>query len=325
MKLKQKNENILIVDSIHEYLLNKIQRLGYNIEIDEKSSKKEIEHKIDKYQGVIIRSRFKIDKKFLDKAINLKFIARVGAGLESIDIDYANQKKIRLISAPEGNRNAVGEHALGMILSLFNNLKKADLEIRQGKWLREANRGIELEGKTVGLIGYGNMGNAFAKVLKGFDVKVICYDIKPNVGNQNAKQVSLKELFEKTDILSIHTPHNELTNHLINKHFINQFKKPFYIINTARGTAIKTDDLVEALKNNKILGACLDVLEYEKLSFENFFTDNNLPETFKYLTQSNKVLLTPHIAGWTVESKYKLAKTIADKIEVFINESNDSV
>jgi D-3-phosphoglycerate dehydrogenase len=323
MKLKQKNENILIVDSIHKYLLNKIQRLGYNIEIDEKSSKKEIEHKIDKYQGVIIRSRFKIDKKFLDKAANLKFIARVGAGLESIDVNYAKQKGIHLISAPEGNRNAVGEHALGMILSLFNNLKKADLEIRQGKWLREANRGIELEGKTIGLIGYGNMGNAFAKVLKGFDVKVICYDIKPNIGNENAKQVSLKELFEKTDILSIHTPHTEITHHMINKNFINQFKKPFYIINTARGTAIKTDDLVEALKNNKILGVCLDVLEYEKLSFENFFTEKNLPEAFKYLIQSDKVLLTPHVAGWTVESKYKLAKTIADKIENFINESDD--
>ena len=309
---------ILIIDNNHEYLLNKLEELQINVDIDEKSSKSEIENIIKRYDGIIIRSRFKIDKRFIDKATNLKFIARVGAGLESIDTTYAKEKGIHLISAPEGNRNAVGEHALGMILSLFNNLKKADLEIRQGKWLREENRGIELEGKTIGLIGYGNMGNAFAKVLSGFDVNVICYDIKDNVGNQNAKQVTLDELFEKTDVLSLHTPHTKLTNQMVNKEFIAKFKKPFYIINTARGTAIKTDDLVEALKSKKILGACLDVLEYEKLSFENFFTDNNLPKAFEYLIQTENVLLTPHVAGWTVESKYKLAKTIADKIEKFI-------
>ncbi len=309
---------ILIIDNNHKYLLNKLEELQINVDIDEKSSKSEIENIIKRYDGIIIRSRFKIDKRFIDKVTNLKFIARVGAGLESIDTTYAKEKGIHLISAPEGNRNAVGEHALGMILSLFNNLKKADLEIRQGKWLREENRGIELEGKTIGLIGYGNMGNAFAKVLSGFDVNVICYDIKDNVGNQNAKQVTLDELFEKTDVLSLHTPHTKLTNQMVNKKFIAKFKKPFYIINTARGTAIKTDDLVEALKSKKILGACLDVLEYEKLSFENFFTDNNLPKAFEYLIQAENVLLTPHVAGWTVESKYKLAKTIADKIERFI-------
>ena len=312
------NVRIIIIDNNHEYLLNKMRELQINVDIDEKSPKNEIEKKIHQYDGIIIRSRFKIDKKFIDKAKNLKFIARVGAGLESIDTAYAKEKGIQLISAPEGNRNAVGEHALGMILSLFNNLKKADLEIRQGKWLREDNRGIELEGKTIGLIGYGNMGNAFAKVLSGFNVNVICYDIKDNVGNQNAKQVTLNELFEKTDILSLHTPHTKLTNKMVNKEFIAKFKKPFYIINTARGTAIKTEDLVEALKSKKILGACLDVLEYEKLSFENFFTDNNLPKAFEYLIQAENVLLTPHVAGWTVESKYKLAKTIADKIERFI-------
>ncbi len=316
--MKNKKFKIIIVDDNHSYLNKRLQDLNIEFEVDENSSKKEIEKKIANYDGIIIRSRFKIDREFIDKATKLKFIARVGAGLESIDTEYAKEKEIHLISAPEGNRNAVGEHALGMLLSLFNNIKKADLEIRQGKWLREANRGLELEGKTVGLIGYGNMGNAFAKVLKGFNVEVICYDIKQNVGNENAQQVSLDELFEKTDVLSLHTPHTELTNQMINKAFINRFKKPFYIINTARGTAINTNDLVEALKSGKIKGACLDVLEYEKLSFENFFTDNNLPEAFNYLIKSDKVLLTPHVAGWTVESKYKLAKTIADKIEVFI-------
>jgi len=318
MKNIPKELKILIIDNNHHYLLERLKILGANIDINEKSSKEEIEKIILHYHGIIIRSRFKIDKQFIDKAKNLKFIARVGAGLESIDTNYAKQKGIYLISAPEGNRNAVAEHALGMILSLFNNIKRADQEIRQGKWLREANRGLELEGKTIGLIGYGNMGKAFAKILRGFDVQVICFDIKENVGDQHAKQVTLEELFDKTDVLSLHTPHTKLTNQMINKAFISKFKKPFYIINTARGTAIKTVDLVNALKNKKILGACLDVLEYEKLSFENFFTDNTLPDAFKYLIQAENILLTPHVAGWTVESKYKLAKTIADKIEGFL-------
>lgn len=311
--------NILFIDKNHNTLIKELNKLNVNCDEDYISSKEKIEKKINKYDGIVIRSRFKIDKTFINKAANLKFIARVGAGLESIDIDYAKSKNIHLIAAPEGNRNAVSEHALGMILSLFNKLKKVDLEIRNGKWLREANRGLELEGKTIGIIGYGNMGKAFAKKLKGFESDVICYDIKNNMADENAKQVSLKELFEKTDVLSLHTPHTELTNKMINTNFINQFKKPFYIINTARGTAIITDDLVEALKNEKILGACLDVLEYEKLSFENFFSNNNLPEAFKYLINSDKVLLSAHIAGWTVESKYKLAKTILDKIVLFMN------
>jgi len=308
---------ILLADNNHPILKEGLTKLGFTCIDDFTSSKEETEKFIHEYDGIVIRSRFNIDKTFIDKATNLKFIARVGAGLESIDIPYAENKNIHLISAPEGNRNAVGEHALGMILSLFNKLKKADLEIRDGKWLRESNRGIELEGKTIGLIGYGNMGKAFAKKLKGFDVNIIFHDIKPHLSDENANQVSLNELFEKTDVLSLHTPHTPLTNKMINTDFINRFKKSFYLINTARGTAVVTDDLVTALNNHKVLGACLDVLEYEKLSFENFFTDNNLPNAFKYLIDSDKVLLTPHVAGWTVESKYKLAKTILDKIELF--------
>ncbi len=308
---------ILFANDNHPVLKNGLIKLGFTCIDDFTSSKEEIEKTMHKYDGVVIRSRFKIDKTFIDSANNLKFIARVGAGLESIDIDYAKSKDIHLISAPEGNRNAVGEHSLGMILSLFNNMNKADNEIRNGKWFREPNRGIELEGKTIGLIGYGNMGKAFAKKLKGFDVDVIFYDIKPNLSDKNAKQVTLQELQKKVDILSLHTPHTNLTNKMINTKFINEFEKSFYIINTARGTAIVTDDLVTALKNNKILGACLDVLEYEKLSFENFFTNNNLPSAFKYLIESDKTILSPHVAGWTVESKYKLAKTILDKITLF--------
>ena len=305
---------ILHIDSNHDVLKNDLAFLGCENHEDYTSSKTEIEAKISDYDGIVIRSRFKIDQTFIDAAKNLKFIARVGAGLESIDCEYAESKGIFLVAAPEGNRNAVGEHALGMILSLFNNLKQADLQIRQGQWLRETNRGLELEGKTVGLIGYGNMGKAFAKKLKGFDCEVICYDLKENVGDENCTQVSLQELQTRTDVLSIHTPHNDQSFKMVDTNFINNFKKPFYIINTARGTAIVTNDLVEGLKSNKILGACLDVLEYEKLSFENLFENNQLPTAFQYLIQADNVLLSPHIAGWTIESKFKLAKTITKKI-----------
>lgn len=306
---------ILHLDSNHPLLLKQLNKVGFINETDFNSSKDEIETKIDAYDGLIIRSRFTIDKQFLDKAINLKFIGRVGAGVENIDVDYAKEKGVHLISAPEGNRNAVGEHTLGMLLSLFNKLNKADKEVRNGKWLREDNRGIELDGKTIGLIGYGNMGKAFAKKLRGFDVKVICYDIKPNVGDKNCTQVSLKELQEKTDVLSLHTPQTAETKQMINTNFINAFTKPFWLLNTARGTSVVTSDLVNALKKDKILGAGLDVLEYEKKSFENLFVNKEMPAAFQYLIKSENVLLSPHVAGWTVESKEKLAQTIVDKIK----------
>jgi D-3-phosphoglycerate dehydrogenase len=305
---------ILHIDSNHPILWNNLEKLGFENHSDYKSSKSDIEKKMKDFHGIVIRSRFLIDKTFIDNASNLKFIARVGAGLESIDCEYAQKNGIELIAAPEGNSNAVGEHALGMILSLFNNLNKADREIRQGKWIREGNRGYELEGKTVGIIGYGNMGKSFAKKLKGFDANVLCYDILPNVGDENAQQVSLTELQDKCDVLSLHTPWTELTDKMINSEFISKFKKPFWLINTARGKSVVTNDLVVALKNKKILGAALDVLEYEKLSFESLFTDS-LPEALQYLLEAENVILSPHIAGWTYESHEKLALTIVDKIK----------
>lgn len=310
-----KKMRVLHLDSNHSLLLNQLNDLGLVNDENYTSSKEEIETKIHQYDGIIIRSRFTIDKQFLDKATNLKFIGRVGAGLENIDCEYAEQKEVYLISAPEGNRNAVGEHSLGMLLSLFNKLNKADKEIRNGKWFREENRGIELDGKTVGLIGYGNMGKSFAKKLRGFDVEVLCYDIKPNVGDKNCKQVSLQELQERADVLSLHTPQTELTKNMVDDKFINQFKKPFWLINTARGKSVVTSDLVGALKSNKVLGAGLDVLEYEKKSFENLFTNEEMPEAFQYLINADNVILSPHVAGWTVESKQKLAQTIVDKIK----------
>ena len=307
---------ILHLDTNHPLLINQLNNLGFINDEDYTSSKLEIEEKIHLYDGLIIRSRFSIDTTFLDKATNLQFIGRVGAGLENINCTYAESKNITLIAAPEGNRNAVGEHCLGMLLSLFNKLNKADREVRNGQWLREENRGVELDGKTVGLIGYGNMGQSFAKKLRGFDVKVLCYDLKSNISDNNCKQVSLAELQEKTDILSLHTPQTALTKNSVNTDFINKFKKNFWLINTARGTSVVTKDLVESLKAGKILGAGLDVLEYEKTSFENLFSDDKMPEDFKYLISSENIILSPHVAGWTIESNEKLAQTIVNKIKI---------
>lgn len=305
---------ILHLDTNHPLMISQLAENGFENYEDYTSSKAEIESKIHLYDGIIIRSRFSIDKNFIQKATNLKFIGRVGAGLENIDCEFADSKGIMLISSPEGNRNAVGEHTLGMLLALLNKFKKVNKEIEQGKWLREENRGWELDYKTVGIIGYGNMGKSFAKKLRGFDCKVICYDIKPNVGDENATQVSLEEFFSQAEVVSLHTPQTPLTMNMVNTDFINKFSNPFWLLNTARGKSVVTDDLVKALKSGKILGAGLDVLEYEKSSFEDFFTDDDLPEVFRYLLESDNVILTPHIAGWTMESKEKLAQVIVDKI-----------
>jgi D-3-phosphoglycerate dehydrogenase len=309
------NIKILHLDSNHPLLWQQLEEAGFNNEADYTSTKEEIEAKIQNYQGIVIRSRFKIDRTFLDKATNLQFIARVGAGLESIDCEYAISKEIHLIAAPEGNRNAVGEHALGMLLSLMNKLNRAYRLVREGKWIREGNRGYELEHKTVGIIGYGNMGKSFAKKLQGFDMEVLCYDIQENIGDQNATQVSLKEIQEKADVLSLHIPWTPETDKMVNAEFIYSFAKPFWFINTSRGKNVVTADLVDALKTGKILGAALDVLEYEKLSFENLFIDSEKPAAFNYLLEAENVLLTPHIAGWTYESHEKLAQTIVNKIK----------
>ena len=315
---------VLHIDINHPLIIEQFAELGFTNDEDYTSSKDQIEAKIADYDGLIIRSRFTIDKQFLDKAKNLKFIGRLGAGLENIDTKYAKSLGIFLAAAPEGNRNAVGEHALGMLLSLFNKLNTADKEVRNGKWDREGNRGIELEGKVVGVIGYGNMGKAFAKKLKGFDVEeVICYDIKGGVEDDNARQVGIMEFQSRVDVISLHVPQTELTIGMIDAEYLDKFKKPIWIINTARGKCIKTIDLVDALKSGKVLGAGLDVLEYEKASFENMFTDDNLPEAFQYLIASDQVMLSPHVAGWTVESKIKLAQTVVDKVKAKFESYNE--
>ena len=304
---------ILHLDKNHPLLIEQLIKAGYKNEEDYTSSKSDIEQIISGYDGIVIRSRFKCDSTFIAAGTNLKFIARVGAGLESIDVPFAESKGITLISAPEGNCNAVGEHTLGMLLSLFNKLNKADLEVKKGKWNREANRGIELDGKTVGIIGYGNMGKAFSKKLQGFDCKVICYDIKENVGDKNATQVSLITFQKEVNVVSLHIPWTPLTNRMVNSDFINQFSKPFWLLNTARGKSVVTSDMILALKNGQLLGAGLDVLEFEKSSFESLFS-NKIPASLSELLSMDNVILSPHIAGWTIESKEKLAQVIVDKI-----------
>lgn len=307
---------ILHLDSNHPLLLEQFAQLGFENEEDYTSTKAEILKRISSYDGIIIRSRFSLDQAFLEKATNLKFIGRVGAGLENIDVEFAKSNDIFLAAAPEGNRNAVGEHTLGMLLSLFNHLNRAHREVRSGKWDREGNRGVELEGKTVGIVGYGNMGKAFAKKLRGFDTnEVICYDIKGGVEDENARQVGIMELHQRTEILSLQVPQTALTTGMVNTDFIQKFQQPFWLLNTARGKCVVTEDLVQGLKSGKVLGAGLDVLEYEKSSFEEMLSKEALPEAFQYLVNADNVLLTPHIAGWTVESKEKLAQTIVDKIK----------
>ncbi len=307
--------DVLFVDSTHYRLPEKLSQSGFNCDYKPDITHENIIKTIPKYDGVIIRSKIKIDKTIIDEATKLKFIGRVGAGLENIDVEYATQKGIKCFNSPEGNRDAVGEQALGMILTLFNNILKADVEVRAGKWIREGNRGLEIKGKTIGIIGYGNMGSAFAQRLKGFEANVIAYDkYKFNYSNEFVTEKRLEDLFEQTDILSLHIPLTEETKFMVNNEFINRFKKNIYIINTARGKVLKTEDLVKNMKSGKVPGAALDVLEYEQVSFENLYSGNDLPEPFQYLIKSSNVVLTPHIAGWTHESNIKLSEYIADKI-----------
>ena len=306
---------VLFIDSVHPILEERLTKHGVVCEHDYKSTKSEIEAKITNYQGIVIRSRFTLDKTFLEAANNLKFIARSGAGLENIDVAYSEKLGVKIIHSPEGNRNAVGEHAIGMLLMLFNQLKKGDAEVRNAIWDREGNRGLELAGKKVGIIGYGFMGSALAKKLVGFDCKILAYDkYKTGFETTQIQEVSLEVLKNEADIISIHLPLTPETQYYVNTVFINSCKKSFYLINTARGNHVKITDLIQGLKSGKILGACLDVLEYETKSFETI-SKNQLPKDFVYLTNSDKVILSPHVAGWTVESYIKLSSVLADKID----------
>lgn len=305
---------VLFLDTVHPILEERLVAAGHQCEHDTSSPYDAIIAKIGGYDGIVIRSRIPMNEALFVAGKNLKFVARSGAGLENIDLVAAATNGITVFSSPEGNRDAVGEQAIGMLLMLFNHLKRADTEVRQGIWLREENRGIELAGKTVGIIGYGVMGKALAKKLQGFDCTVIAHDkYLVDFGDQYASEVSLAGLQERADIISLHLPQSEETHHYVNDSFIAACKKPFYLVNTARGKNVQTSALVSALKSGTIRGACLDVLEYEKGSFEGL-NASELPIDFQYLIQSNQVILSPHIAGWTAESYVKLSTYLADKI-----------
>lgn len=306
---------VLFIDVVHEVLEERLKEVGFETIDGTGLTRNECVTILESgCDGLVVRSRFAMDEEFLEHGKQLKFIARSGAGMENIDLDYCEKRNITLFNAPEGNRNAVGEHALGMLLSLFNNLNKGDREIRDGKWDREGNRGVELDGKTVGIIGFGNNGKAFAKKLRGFEVEVLAYDkYKKGFGTSQVNESTLEEIFQKADVLSFHIPQNKETMYMANDVFFESFKKNIYLLNMARGKIVRTTALTKALENGKVLGACLDVLEFEKASFENMFS-GDVPEDFNYLLQSNKVILSPHVAGWTNESYYKLSNVLADKI-----------
>ena len=305
---------VLFIDTVHPILEERLTEKGFNCVDGTKWNRSDILSKISSYQGVVIRSKFTIDEAFLDAATDLKFIARSGSGLENIDLVKAEERGVRVFNSPEGNQDAVGEQAVGMLIALMNNLMRADSEVRNGLWRREANRGHEIKGKTVGVIGYGHMGSAFAQRLKGFGCRVVAYDkYKTNYGDEFAEEVSLQHLMRYSDIVSFHLPYNEETSFYFNNGFIKSMDKPFYLLNTSRGKVVRTDHLVEGLKSGKVIGAALDVLEYEPASFENIdFT--KLPDSFTYLKESDRVVLSPHVAGWTVESYIKLSTFLADKI-----------
>lgn len=312
---------ILIIDNTHPILNEKLIEAGFEIYQIDYLSREELLDIIGDYNALVVRSKVEIDREVIDRASKLICIARVGAGLDAIDLEYAREKNIKILNSPEGNRDAVAEHALGMLLALFNNLIIADSQVRNSLWLREQNRGLEIKGKTIGIIGYGNMGQAFAKRLQGFDARVIAYDkYKVDYGNEYAKQVELEDIFKESDILSLHIPLTQETNYMVDNNFLSKFSKPIYLINTARGKVVKTKDLLLALREKRVLGACLDVLEFEAFSSELSKSDNN-PEELKELFLLQNVVLSPHVAGWSVESHYKLAYFLSEKIITTLNHS----
>ena len=306
---------VLHIEENHPSLTKGLDLLGFQNDLAFNDSLQEVLAKIGAYDGLILRSKFKIDKTFILHAKNLKFIGRVGAGIENIDVQAVKNRNIYLINAPEGNRNAVGEHCVGMLLGLMNNLKAGHESIQAGQWDRDGHRGWELSGRTIGIIGYGNTGKSFAQRVSGFDVSTLCYDILDNVGDENALQVSMEELMTKSEVISIHTPHTPITRGIIDYKFIEEMNHSFWLLNTARGSAVVTEDLVTGLQSGKIMGAGLDVLEYETRSFSSIFNDDKLPLALEYLIQAKNVILSPHVGGWTRESQIKLATTIVEKIK----------
>lgn len=307
-------KKVLIINEVHEILIKKLEKQGFKCDMAVGKSYTEISQVVEQYTGIILRSGIIIDKNLIDRAKNLKFIGRLGSGLESIDVDYCKSKNIACLNSPEGNRNAVAEHALGMLLNILNNITKSQNEVRNGLWLREENRGTEIKGKTIGIIGYGNTGSAFALKLKGFGANVISWDkYKFNYSDGNTRETTLEDIFENAGIVSLHVPLTNETKYMVNSDFISSFRKNFYLINTSRGPVVNTAALFKGLESGKISGAALDVIEYEEYSFDRMKTEN-IDGDFRKLLEKQNVILTSHIAGFTHESKFLIADILADKI-----------
>ena len=295
---------ILIADRTHEVLEEKLREAGFVVSVEPDHDYESLVAAAQGCVGLVVRSKVIIDSKFIDRVPSLSCIGRVGAGMETIDVEYAESKGISCLNSPEGNRDAVGEHAVGLLLALIDNIARADAEVRQGLWRREANRGLELGSLTVGIIGYGNMGQSFAKRLSGFGCRVVIYDKYKEIG-------TLEEVQREADVVSFHVPLTDETHHYLDTGFIEAMAKPFFVVNTARGAVVDTEALVQGMENGKVRGAALDVLEYENMQADGL---GDVPVSMQYLMRSPLTVLTPHVAGWTVESKYKLAAVLADKM-----------
>lgn len=304
-------KQVLITDEVHTILIEGLQQQGYIVNYEPKITAAEVLQQIDNYVGLIINSKVYVGKEMLDKATKLKFVCRVGSGLEVIDIEYAKQRDVAAFNSPEGNRVAVGEFALGGLLGLMRNMCRANTEVKNSKWNRESNRGYELTGKTVGLIAYGNNAQAFAKLLAGFDVRVLAYDKYYHGFDEGyVTETPLNTIYKEADVLSLHLPLTTETTYMIDYAFLSSFKKPYWLINTSRGKVMRTNDMLKCIEEGKIRGAVLDVLENEKI--------NELSaaeaDTFKKLCAEERILLSPHIAGWTHESKRRIAEVLLQKI-----------
>lgn len=305
---------VIVIDTIHKSLYVKLEAAGFECVNAAQFDERQINALLNDADGLVLRSRLTIDKAFIDRYPNLRFIGRVGAGLEHINVSYATSNNVRVFSSPEGNRQAVAEHALGSLLMLFNRIHLADAEVRNGRWNRKANEGIELQGKTIAIIGFGNTGQAFSRVVSGFQTPILAYDkYRSGFADSAVTEVSMKDVFEKADVVSLHLPYNQETHYLVDESWLAFFKKPIYLINTSRGGIVNTSALLNAIAKRQVLGACLDVLEYEteNLKMPEF---KDFPDAALALAKNEKVVLTPHIAGLTVESYEKLSSILADKI-----------
>jgi D-3-phosphoglycerate dehydrogenase len=308
---------VYFIDTVHPVLEERLTQFGFTCIDLTKVANSELLPRMLNAVGIVIRSRITLSKESIEQLPHLQFIARSGSGLENIDVSACEEKGIHLFNSPEGNRNAVAEHALGMLLSMFNHIAISNQEIRRGIWDREGNRGLELDGKTIGVIGFGNNGAAFAKKLSGFDVKLMAFDkYKTGFGDRFVQECTLEAILDQADVISFHIPQNKETIHYMNESFLERCSKPIYLINVSRGKIVDTKALVNGLKSGKIKGACLDVLEHERSSFESFF-EQELSEELSYLLSAKNVLLSPHVAGWTTESYFKLSNVLAEKIVAY--------